>query len=194
MELRIFHGDLTPDNLAQAIISEFNRGNLKAQKLGKGNEVVVQLATRDFPTSGGQTALTLTLQKVADGVSVQMGKQAWLGLAASLGVTALSALRNPLSLLGRLDDIAQDIEHLQLSEKAWDVIEVAARRFGANHKLSERLRRLVCAYCDVANPVGDPTCLACGAPLGGVQPRACQHCGYVVTSVETTCPNCAKKI
>lgn len=194
MELRIFHGDLTPDDLAQAIVSEFDRGNLKAQKLGQGDEVVVQLATRDHRTSGGQTALTLTLQKVADGVSVQMGKQAWLGLAASLGVTALSALHNPFSLLGRLDDVAQDIEHLQLSEKIWDTIEIAARRYGASHKLSERLRRLVCAYCDVANPVGDPSCIACGAPLGGVQPRACQYCGYVVTSDETTCPNCNKKL
>jgi len=56
------------------------------------------------------------IQKVEDGVSVQAGQQAWLGVAASLGYTALAALRNPFTLLGRLDDLAQDVEYIQLSD------------------------------------------------------------------------------
>ncbi len=67
--------------------------------------------------SGGQTALTVAVQTTEDGVIIEIGQQAWLGVAASIGHTALSALRNPFSLLGRLDDLAQDIENIQLKRK-----------------------------------------------------------------------------
>jgi DNA-directed RNA polymerase subunit RPC12/RpoP len=144
--------------------------------------------------SGGQTALTISLQKVEDGLAVQVGKQAWLGVAASLGMTALSAWRNPFNLLNRLDDLAQDIENLQPSERVWEVIEGEARKAGASFELSERLRRMVCLYCNTANPVGEACCLACGAPLGSVQPRTCSNCGFVIKTDETTCPNCGRKL
>ena len=194
MEPRIFHGNMRPDDLAQALIGEFNRGNLRAQKLGSGSQVIVQIGTRDHPQSGGQTALSVTLQQVADGVSVQIGQQAWLGVAASLGETAFSLWRNPWNILGRLDDLAQDIENLQLSDQVWVVIENTARAMGASFELSERLRRLVCPYCQTANPVGESNCIACGAPLGPEQPRTCVHCGFVLKTGETVCSNCGKPV
>jgi hypothetical protein len=190
MEMRIYHGELAPEEIAQGLIAQFNRGNLIAQKVGSDEQIVVQIATRRHPMSGGRTALTIVLRKVEDGVAVQVGKQAWLGVAASLGTTALAALRNPFNLLGRLDDLAQDIEHLQLSETVWDQVEKIARIAGASHSLSDRLRTLECAYCATANPVAEPNCVACGAPLGDVQPRTCPTCGFVVMTAETNCPNC----
>ena len=192
MERRIFHGDLSPNNIARALVAHFNRSNLAAQQLGNSKQILVQIASRQRPISGGQTALTVHLREVDDGVAVQLGKQTWLGLAASLGVTALSVFRNPFSLIGRLDDLAQDIENLQLTEEVWDVIENVARIRGATFELSERLRRLVCNYCATANPVGEPSCIACGAPLGEVQPITCQNCGFVVKKTESICPNCGK--
>lgn len=194
MEQRIYHGDLTPNDLARALLGRFNRGNLRAQQLGNGDQVVVQIATRLGATSGGETAISITLQKVEDGVSVLVGKQAWLGVAASLGKTALAAMRNPFSLLGRLDDLAQDIENLQISQQVWEVIEEVARSRGTAFELSERLRRLVCAYCNTANPVGEPNCIACGAPLGGVQPNTCRYCGFVIQRGEKVCPNCQRAL
>lgn len=194
MEPRIFHGNMRPDDLAQALIGEFNRGNLRAQKLGSGSQVIVQIGTRERPQSGGQTALSVTLQQVPDGVSVQIGQQAWLGVAASLGETAFSLWRNPWNILGRLDDLAQDIENLQLSDQVWVTIENTARAMGASFELSERLRRLVCPYCQTANPVGESNCIACGAPLGPEQPRTCAHCGFVLKAGETVCSNCAKPV
>jgi len=191
---KIFHGDISPRDFAHALIAEFDRGNLRAQQLGAGNEVVVQIATKQMRQSGGHTALTVTLEKVADGVSVEVGKQSWLGVAASLGTTALSALRNPFNLLGRLDDVAQDIESLQISERIWEVVENVAYAAGASFELSERLRRLVCEFCDTANPVGEPSCIACGAPLGSAQPRTCLNCGFVVRHSESTCPNCKQPL
>ncbi|MEW6400380.1 MAG: zinc ribbon domain-containing protein [Chloroflexota bacterium] len=192
MERRIFHGSLKPVDLAQALLAEFNRGNLHAQTLGRSDKMVVQVSTHPGARSGGDTAITVSIQSVEDGIMVELGQQAWLGVAASLGMSALSAIRNPFSLLGRLDDIAQDIESLQISERVWKVIEQAARAAGASSALSERLNRLICEYCYTANPVGEPACIACGAPLGEIHPDTCKNCGFVVKKKEKQCPNCGK--
>lgn len=121
---------------------------------------------------------------------IEIGQQEWLGVAASIGHTALSALRNPFSLLGRLDDLAQDIENMQLTEKIWETIERAATTLGASRELSARLSRVACAYCDTANPLGEGSCIACGAPLGELHPTSCSNCGYAITKKDKTCPNC----
>jgi hypothetical protein len=194
MNQRFFHGNLTPVDVAQYLLAEFNQNNLRAQTLGSSDRMIVQIATRPGAVSGGQTALTVSIEKQPDGVAVQMGQQAWMGTAASLGWSALTALRNPLSLLGRIDDIAQDLENLQLSERIWKAVDLAAQAAGASHQLSERLSRVTCEYCGAATPPGEPTCLACGAPLGKVQPTTCRNCGFVVLREETICPNCGRKI
>lgn len=194
MNQRIFHGKITPDEIAQALLADFNRGNLLAQQLGHGKQVVVQIATRRNQNAGGRTALSVTLNQHMDGVAVMVGEQSWLGLAASLGKTAFFALRHPFHLLGRLDDLAQDIESLQLSERIWQVIEGFARSRGASQEISERLKRMICEYCQVANEVGEARCIACGAPLGRVQPRTCHRCGFVIRTGERICPNCRNPV
>ena len=163
---RIFHGELTPNQLGRALVGEFNRGNLHAQQFGAADQVIVQIATQRPSRTGGETALTVQIQKVSDGIAVYLGRQSWLSIAASLGVTAFTAWRNPWNLLSRLDDVAQDVENLSLIENVWGVIEQTARAAGAGRQLSERLRRIVCSYCRAANPVGASVCVACGAPDG----------------------------
>ncbi|MBV6391931.1 MAG: hypothetical protein KPEEDBHJ_01147 [Anaerolineales bacterium] len=195
MERKIFHGKIAPVDIAQALLAEFNQGNMRAQTLGHSDRMVVQLGTRPDAMSGGQTALTITIQSIEDeGIMVELGQQAWLGVAASLGVSALAAIKNPFSLLGRLDDIAQDIENLQIKEKVWAAISQAARAAGASAELSENLKRTTCEYCHTANRVGDPSCTACGAPLGTAQPKTCPHCGYVVKQGARACPNCNRPL
>lgn len=194
MERRIFHGKIKPLDIANALLGEFNQGNFRAQTLGQKDRVVVQVSTRPDAMSGGQTAMTVTIQTVDEGIMIELGEQAWLGVAASLGMSALSALKNPFSLLGRLDDIAQDIENLGMRDKAWRVISKAARAAGASAELSENLKRTTCEYCHVANQVGAPSCVACGAPMGLVQPDTCKHCGYVVKTGIKTCPNCKQSL
>jgi hypothetical protein len=194
MEQRIYHGNLTPSDLGEALIARFNRGNLRAQKFGDINRVIVQIGSRPGSVSGGDTAISVILQKVEDGVAVKLGQQAWLGIAASLGTTALAAIKSPFNLLGRLDDLAQDIQNLQIDEQVWQAIDEVAKAAGASRDLSERLRRAMCPYCRVANPVGEPNCIACGAPLGEVQPRTCPRCGYVVKTSELICPNCKQAL
>lgn len=194
MEPRIFHGSLTPEHIGRALLAEFNRGNLRAQQIGDSKHIIVQIATRDNAQSGGRTAITVNIQQAEDGVTIQMGNQTWLGVAASLGQTAFSVWRNPWHLLERLDDLAQDIENIQLADQVWLTIEKFARAAGASYELSERLRRLTCSYCSTANAVGDPSCIACGAPLGPAQPGTCPNCGFVIKTSESVCPNCKKRL
>jgi len=194
MNTRFFHGDIEPRQLANMLLGHFNRGNLRAQQFGDAEKIAVQISSRSQPTSGGQTAVTITINKIEDGVAILIGKQAWLGVAASLGMTALAAWRNPWSLLSRLDDVAQDLEHLQLTERVWEVIQSELLASNASYELSERLRRIVCSYCQVANPVGEANCIACGAPLGLGQPITCKNCGFVVKTGEAICPNCGQSV
>lgn len=194
METKIYHGNIRPSDFAKVLIAEFDHGNMRAQQLGHKDEVIVQIATRQRRYSGGNTALTVAIKKVSDGISVQVGKQSWLGIAASLGSSAFLAIRNPFNLLGRLDDIAQDIESLKLSETVWEIIDRTAVRIGASHELSQRLRRVICDFCNTPNEVGASSCIACGAPLGNVQPITCQYCGFVVRTSESNCPNCHKPL
>jgi double zinc ribbon protein len=194
MDRQIFHGNIEPDDIARALMAEFNRGNMYAQRVGQLDDMAVQIATRAGALSGGQTALTISIHKVEDGIMIELGRQAWLGLAASLGHTALAALRNPFNLLGRLDDLAQDVENIQLGENVWDVINRTVTACGASYALSERLRKITCDHCGTANPLGEGSCIACGAPLGSVHPTTCQNCGFAVTLEEKICPNCSQKL
>lgn len=194
MTTRIYHGDIQPEDIARNLIAYYNRGNYQVQRYGSGDELAVQIATRQNRRSGGQTALTANIAKVEDGVSITLSNQMWFGLAASLGLTAISALRNPLTLINRIDDIAQDVESLQMEEDTWDVINQTARQHGTGKRLSERLSRTVCPYCLTANPIASARCLACGAPLGEVQPTTCMQCGFVVSKQEKTCPNCKQPL
>lgn len=189
METKYFYGKITPKRIAQALVFAFNRGSLRAQIFGEEDHLMVQIATPSKPSSGGQTAIGVRIDAIEDGVAISIGQQDWMGIAASLGKTALLAWKNPLSLLGRLDDLAQDLQNLQLVDRVWKTIEDTVRSADASYELSERLRRVECPYCRTANPTGEPHCIACGAPLGAVQPHTCPKCGFVVTT-ETICPNC----
>ena len=136
MDIRIFHGNITPTDVARVLMAVFNQGNLQTQLVGENNNLTVQIASSQWARSGGRTALTVNIQQIEDGVMVELGQQEWLGVAASLGTTVLSAVLNPINLLGRLDDIAQDITNLQLNEKIWQVVESVTRAAGAGQELS----------------------------------------------------------
>jgi hypothetical protein len=194
MDKRIYHGNITPDDVAQALEAEFNQGNTRTQRFGENSNQTIQIASSQWAHSGGKTALAVNIQKVEDGIMVLVGEQQWLGLAASLGQTAIATLMNPLSLLGRLDDIAQDVSNLQLVEKVWQTVVGVVNASGASLQLSERLARVTCEYCGIANPVGESSCLACGAPLGKAQPKTCSNCGYVLLRDERFCPNCGHPV
>ncbi len=194
MEQRIFHGNFAPEEFADCLLANFNRGNLIVQKFENKGNISVQIKTREGRTSGGTTALGIDFHSVEDGILVQVGQQAWAGIAASLGVSAIAALLNPVNLLHRLDDVAQDFEYIQLVDEVWKILESKAKALGSGYELSERLKRILCEYCLCANPTGESACIACGAPLGYLQPKTCSHCGYVLAVKVSNCPNCRKPV
>lgn len=121
---------------------------------------------------------------------VGVQKQKWLGIAASIGTSALATVMNPWNLLSRIDDIAQDIESITLVDDIWEIIEKRVRLAGAGKQLSQKFQRVTCEYCGSAIKTGEPSCIACGAPLGDVQPITCGNCGFVSSPDEKICPNC----
>ena len=194
IDQRTFHGEVTPQDFADALLAKFNRGGMRAQQRGRGGNLVVQIGTAHGRRSGGSTAMTVHLSAVEDGVLVQLGEQQWLGLAASLGQTALMTLLRPTSLISRLDDVAQDISSLTLADRIMETLKDTAAVHGASYEITQRLRRLACPYCATANPVGEPNCVACGGPLGYEHPIACDNCGYVSEAGTSKCPNCGESL
>ncbi len=190
MDQRTYHGTIDCEELAKALVATFDAGNLRAQRVGSPERQMVQIATREWRGSGGQAALTVTITKIADGVTVALGQHEWVGAAASLMQTGLMALINPVSLISRIDDIAQDVNSFSLPTQVWDAVDRYSRSVGAAMTISERLRSVACPYCGVANNVGEGSCSACGAPLGDVQPRACPRCGNVMNARSKFCDNC----
>jgi hypothetical protein len=190
MSERTYHGEIVPGDMAAALMAAFNQGNMRCQQIGQGDRVMVQIATRDNARSGGKAALSVTVQKTGDGVVVGLGQHEWLGVAASLGQTALSTLMNPWNIINRLDDIAQDITSLTLEDKVWQAVEKFAQTARVTKRISARLQTVVCPYCNTANKIGAPNCESCGAPLGDFQPIACPRCGNVMPPKSSQCDNC----
>ncbi len=194
MDQKIYHGDIKPKHIADAFVAQFNRGNWRTQVFGDDENLKIQIATRSDASSGGQTAVTIAVQKTESGIAVQIGQQEWMGVAASLGQSALATLMNPWNLLGRLDDIAQDIENLQMVDSAWQLINNTVKNAGISLQLSERMQSIACNYCGTANQIADSNCISCGAPMGNTQPKSCNQCGFIVFQNEPICPNCKSKI
>jgi RNA polymerase subunit RPABC4/transcription elongation factor Spt4 len=194
MDQRTYHGDINPAELSEALVAQFDQGNLRAQQVGQGERLMVQIATREWRGSGGQAALAVTIAKIEDGVTVSLGQHDWLGAAASIAQTGLLVFLNPLALLNRLDDLAQDVSSFSLPTQVWAAIEKYCQGVGATKEISERLRSIACPYCGVAAKVGQAQCSACGAPLGDVQPRACSKCGNVMHSNAKFCDICGNRL
>lgn len=190
MSTRTFHGNIDLDDIAAHIKAEYERDGLVVQSFGDEDGFTVQIASRQHRQSGGSTSLTVVLSPVEDGVLVKMGKQSWTGIAASLGETALSVAKNPWSLLTRLDDLAADFDVIGLEGKVWKSIEKLMLSRQASHQISERLRKLVCGYCDFANDAKAGECVNCGAPMGDEQPQACGKCGFVNDARALRCSQC----
>jgi len=194
MKSKIYHGDLKLEEVASTLASFFNRGALSSSASVEGERAFVQIGTRAGHSSGGRTDIGVALRQIDGRLEAQVGDQSVLSLAGSLGASALLAWLNPLNLLGRLDDIAVDIENLTLEDQVWKVLDRIAADGGASQQLGKRLLRMVCSYCRTANKVGEGRCVACGAPLGDVQPVGCPNCGFVMLNDEKVCPNCGYKL
>lgn len=190
----IYHGEIDASDFITALKAHFNRSNYLVTQMGSGDFTALQIASNPDLGSGGSTSLSVTFQKVPDGIAVDMGKQAIIGVAASFGLTALAALINPRNIFNRIDDLAQDITSIQLTDEVKNVLEQTARSLNSSFEFSDKLRRNVCEYCDTPNGINNSHCIACGAPMGGVLPKTCKYCGFILAANQTICPNCNRTI
>jgi len=194
-EQRTYRGNIDPAGLADALVAHFNHGDLMAQKVtGQEGHLMVQIATREHGWGAARSALSVGIAPVEEGVRVTVGEQRWLDAAASLAITGLGALVNPLSLLGRIDDIARDVGKLTLPDQVWGAVEHYCDSVGAQLGLAEKQLVVACPYCGVGNPVGAGTCSACGGSLADVQPVACPQCGFVMPKDARFCSRCGTKL
>jgi hypothetical protein len=190
MDQRTYRGEIDPDQLADALVAQFNSGDLKAQKVGRSGHILVQIASRDWGRGGPQSALSVGIAQVEGGIQVSLGQQRWLGAVADLAQTGLHALVNPLSLIGRIDDIARSVSGLTLPQQVWEAVEHYCDSVGASLGMSIEETTVTCPYCGVGNPIGVPKCSACGGPLGDEQPLVCGRCGLLNDSEANFCARC----
>lgn len=195
MEQRTYRGNIEPEGLADALVARFHHGDLMAQKIrGQEGHFMVQIATRDWGWGAARSALSVGIAPVEGGVRVTLGEQRWLDAAASLAITGLGALIHPLSLLGRIDDIARDVGKLTLPDQVWKAVEHYADSVGARLGLSEKQIVVHCPYCGVGNSVGVGKCSACGGSLADVQPVACPNCGFLSPHDAAFCSRCGTRL
>ena len=71
MNQRIYHGNISTRSLRECPPGHFQRGNYRVQQFGEQDKTVIQIGTREQTMSGGQTAMSIILQKVEDGVAVR---------------------------------------------------------------------------------------------------------------------------
>ena len=192
MEIRTYHGDLDPDELANLLMAQFNQGNFAAQRYNQGNRVIVQVGTRDN-RGRVENTLAVTLSGTPDGVNVSVGEQQWLDAAADLAQAGLGALFNPLSLLGNFREIVSDMSSFSLPQQIWQTVDKYSQNAGAGRGGDPAKMAVACPYCGVANPPGAPTCTGCGAPLGEAQPVYCPRCGQQMQAGSKFCPRCGHK-
>ena len=194
MDERTFRGNITPGDLADALVAQFNRGDYRAQKAGRGAQMVVQIATQRGRRGEPDTAVAVTITPTSDGVKVSMGDPEWLGVAADLVQTGLGALLNPWSLVHKVDDVARNVQDLSLPQQVWGAVDQYARTVGARPKLAPEPVAVTCPFCRTANAIGEARCIACGAPLGDAQPVRCPSCNRLLPAGTTQCPQCGAQL
>lgn len=186
MEQRTYHGKITPDELAQALTARFDGDDLSATVTGEEGKLLVSISSSGW--QGGRTALQVGLSAVSSGVLVTVGEHDVLGVASDLLQTGLAALVNPMSVIGEMNDVARNVERLELPRLVWETVDHYASSVGAG--LTPDPVVVTCPYCGVDSPIGVTKCSSCGASLASAQPLTCGRCGKILPADLKFCTRC----
>lgn len=190
-EQRVYRGKIDAEDMARALVLEFNAGDTQAQwTRGEGGRAVVQVSNRQVQYGDPTTTVAIYLTPSASGMVVAVSEQKLFGVAADLAKSGVKALLNPLSLLGELDDIARNVRSLSLRQEVWTAVEAYCRNAGAGIGAGRQLEMVVCSYCGTPNDIGALNCRACRAPLADAQPVTCGRCGSLNDPQARNCVNC----
>ncbi len=195
VEQRAYHGEIDTEDVARALVVQFNQGETRAQWMrGGGGRTVVQVRSVQRGQRDPSTAITLHVTPSETGVVVSVAEQQWAGVAADLARSGLMTLLNPWNLIGEIDDIARNVRRLQLRDEVWQAVETYCRGAGAGTGAAAQSQQLGCPYCGTPNAIGALNCHACRAPLAEAQPRACPRCGFLNDPHAQYCVNCRTRL
>ena len=203
MEQRIYHGNISPDALADYLVGMFNQGygGAVAQKVGQGNQVLVQIGLLSHSGRRIRNGIGVSIARTPDGVSVATGQANWFD-DPDLGGSLIGAMWWPPLLLFPL---ARGINSYALYQDIWQAVDTYCAQAGAMQGSVTTAHAVYCHNCGVVNDEGDQVCRMCGAPLYAQQqvqqtPHyqpppppgqvVCPRCGQTV-SAGNFCNNCA---
>jgi len=195
IEQRAYHGALKSEELARALVIRFNEGETQAHWLpGDQGRAIVQVRSQRVEVGDPATSVTVHISPTKTGITVAVSEQKVLSVAADMAKSGVQAWRNPLRLLGELDDIARNVRWLGLRSEIWRAIDEYCQTQGSGRGAAGMLTSIVCPYCGTPNEVGARTCEACRAPLAEAQPIVCGKCGFLNVPQATLCTNCGAKL
>jgi hypothetical protein len=193
-DIRTYWGDISAKSLARSLVKHFDSPTSRAQMAGDDKRVLVQVGNRRVEHSDPSVAITVGIVQEEDGITVTMGQQKWMGIAADLARTGIKTLINPWYLLNELDNVARNVDWLTLRDSVWEAIDGYCQSMGGSPGVPAVTKYVACPYCGTTNAIGAPKCVACGAPLGGYQPVTCPKCGYLLPWNKRFCTRCGASI
>lgn len=196
MDERVYHGSIRPEDLAQALLDEWDRDDTVAQAFGEQGQVIVQIGQRraGLFSDEPRQALTVAIEPTSDGVHVMMGQQQWLkdGGVQFIGGGLIGFFPFFFAFpLGQLFGGQDEIDG-RLPGRIWQSIERYAAQAGAATGKTQRLPTVACPECGVTNPQGAEQCSACGTNLSAVP--TCPNCGYTNPTGANYCNRCGTQI
>jgi hypothetical protein len=138
MEQRVYHGSVTPNDLADFLVQQYEpQKDLQAQKLGQGDSLMVQIGRGDEPEEI-RHAVTVAITNPTDGstgVTVTMGQQQWITpsratFAAMMGL--IGVLVTPWALFALLWPLSDVIGGATLPSDIWNTIDTYLASRGAS--------------------------------------------------------------
>lgn len=195
VEQRSYHGNLSPDDMARALVMRFDEGDTRAQWMRDAEKrAVVQVRSRKAEHGDPNTAVTVHITPSETGVVVSVSEQKWLGVAADLARTGVKGWLNPMRLLNEIDDIARNVRWLGMRSEIWKAVEEYCQSRGSGRGTAALLKNVVCSYCGTPNDIGAHNCNACKAPLTAEQPIVCPQCGFLNNPEASLCVNCGGRL
>ena len=154
----------TPKDFMEALKFEFDTPNFDVEiKPISPDHYESRIFTSRNNTSESQTSINITAILTENGLSITASDQEWGQIAASLGTTVVAAIINPINLLGRIDNLAVDVENMQLSERIDKFVHSFATTLA--ERSETQANRSTCKYCRSRNDQTATHCASCGAPL-----------------------------
>lgn len=195
VEQRAYHGEIKPEDLARALVMQFNEGETRAHAIrGEAGRAVIQIQSRKVEYGDPSTAVTVQVSPTKTGITVSVSEQKLLGVAADMAKSGVKAWLNPLNLLGELDDIARNVRWMGLRSEIWKAVDEYCQLQGSARSAGGLLMNVACPYCGTPNEIGTATCVACKAPLAEAQPIVCGRCGFLNQPEAELCVNCGAKL